>query len=154
VAKVSTSNRAAVDDVAARIVELSRLHSPLTHRSPRWLDEELTFSQMRILFMLSEQGPLTMSRLAEILSVTPATATGVIERLEKRGLVARSHRGDDRRIVETSLTERGAEMIRGAAGARLDMMREMLSVLTPEELGTLNALLATAVARLSERGSG
>ena len=109
---------------------------------------------MRILFMLSEQGPLTMSRLAETLSVTPATATGVIERLEKRGLVARSHRGDDRRIVETSLTERGAEMIRGAAGARLDMMREMLSVLTPEELGTLNALLATAVARLSERGSG
>ena len=138
-----------VEQVAARVDELMRLQHPLERPSPGWLDQELTFSQLRVLFLLSEQGPLTMSRLAEILGVTPATATGVIERLEKRGLATRSHRGDDRRVVESALSAQGTQMIRNATGARLEMMRQWLAVLTPDELTQLERLLSSAIQRLS-----
>ena len=139
---------ASAEGIAERIDELVRVLNPLNQPAPPWLDQELTFSQFRVLYLSSEQGPITMSRLAEILDVTPATATGVIERLEKRGLAERSHRGDDRRVVECSLSEAGRQMVGAATGARLDQMRQWLSVLTPDELGQLDRLLSNVIARL------
>src|SRR6266536_5664260 len=77
-----------VDDVAARFGALARLQHPRRTaseaRSPRWLAHELTFSQLRLLFLLREQGPIAMSRLAETLGVTGATASGVVDRIERR----------------------------------------------------------------------
>jgi MarR family transcriptional regulator, organic hydroperoxide resistance regulator len=142
---------ASAETIAARIEELLRVLHPLNQPAPPWLDQELTFSQFRVLYLLGEQGPLPMSRLAEFLDVTPATATGVIERLEKRGLAARSHRGDDRRVVECSLSHAGRQMVGAATGARIDDMRQWLSVLTPDELAQLDQLLANVIERLSAR---
>jgi DNA-binding MarR family transcriptional regulator len=139
------------EGIAERIEELVRVLNPLDEPAPPWLDQELTFSQLRVLYLLSEQGPITMSRLAEVLAVTPATATGVIERLEKRGLAERSHRGDDRRIVECSLSDAGRQMVGAATGARLDQMRQWVSVLTPAELRRLDRLLSNVIDRLSKR---
>ena len=137
--------------IATRIDELVRILNPLDQPAPPWLDQELTFSQLRVLYLLSEHGPIPMSRLAEYLDVTPATATGVIERLEKRGLAERSHRGDDRRVVECSLSDAGRQMVGASTGARLDQMRQWLSVLTPDELGQLDKLLSNVIARMSAR---
>ena len=139
------------EHIANRIEDLLRVLHPLNQPAPPWLDQELTFSQFRVLYLLSEQGPITMSRVAEILDVTPATATGVIERLEKRGLAERTHRGDDRRVVECNLSAAGRQMVGAATGARLDEMRQWLSVLTPDELGQLDRLLSNVIARLSQR---
>jgi DNA-binding MarR family transcriptional regulator len=150
VAKASLE-AASPEGIATRIDELVRVLNPLNQPAPPWLDQELTFSQFRVLYLLSEQGPITMSRLAEILDVTPATATGVIERLEKRGLAERSHRGDDRRVVECNLSEAGRQMVGAATGARLDQMRHWLSVLTPNELDQLDRLLSNVIARLTQR---
>jgi MarR family transcriptional regulator, organic hydroperoxide resistance regulator len=139
----------ATSRIAERIEELSRLQHPPEHPFPNWLDQELTFSQLRVLYLLAERGPKTMSSLADALQVTPATATGVVERLEKRGLAVRSHRGDDRRVVECGLTNDGEQMVRSATGARLDLMRQWLSVLTPDELTLLDGLLTSAITRLA-----
>ena len=142
---------ASPESIANRKDELVRVLNTLKQPAPPWLDQELTFSQFRVLYLLSEQGPITMSRLAEVLDVTPATATGVIERLEKRGLAERSHRGDDRRVVECSLSEAGQQMVGAATGARLDQMRHWLSVLEPDELGQLDRLLSNVIDRLTHR---
>jgi DNA-binding MarR family transcriptional regulator len=128
-----------------------RVLHPLNKPAPPWLEQELTFSQFRVLHLLSEHGPIPMSRLAETMEVTPATATGVIERLEKRGLVERSHRGDDRRVVECELSDAGRNMVAAATGARLDGMRQWLSVLTPDELAQLDQLLSNVIDRLIAR---
>ena len=42
--------------------------------------------------------------------VTPANITGIVDRLEKKGLVVRNRQRDDRRIILLTLTEEGAEL--------------------------------------------
>lgn len=104
-----------------------------------------------MLFLLREQGPMPMSRLAEILGVTSATASGIVERIERRGLVERLHRAEDRRVVECALTEQGERITREMAGARLDAFRQMLAVLTPAELAQFDRLLTLVAERLAAR---
>jgi DNA-binding MarR family transcriptional regulator len=140
-----------VDDVAGRLAQLARLQQSHRKASPPWLAHELTFSQVRVLFLLREQGPMPMSRLAEILGVTSATASGIVERIERRGLVERLHRAEDRRVVECALTEQGERITREMAGARLDAFRQMLAVLTPAELAQFDRLLTLVAERLAAR---
>lgn len=140
-----------VDDVAGRLAQLGRFQRSRHAGSPDWLAHELTFGQLRILFLLREHGSLTMSGLAELLGVTAATASGVVDRIERTGLVTRHHRLDDRRVVDVVLTEEGERTLREMAGARLDAMRQTLEVLTPDELAEFDRLLGVIVDRLAAR---
>ena len=142
-----------VDEVAARLSRLARLQASGRGAAPRWLAQELTFSQLRVLFLLREEGPLTMSRLAESLGVTSATASGIVDRIERRGLVERIHRADDRRVVECALTDEGLRLVRELAGARLDAFRQMLAVLTPDELADFDRLIGVVIDRLGAGSS-
>jgi DNA-binding MarR family transcriptional regulator len=139
-----------VDDVAKHLEELSRFHRR-AGRAPRWLAHELTFSQLRLLFLLREEGPVSMSRLARTLGVTVATASELIDRIEKRGLATRRHRSDDRRVVECALGERGQRLLRDMAGARLEAVRKTLDVLTADELAQFDRLLGVIGERLAAR---
>jgi DNA-binding MarR family transcriptional regulator len=145
-----TSEAVSVEDVAKHLEQLSRFYRRPS-RAPRWLAHELTFSQLRLLFLLREEGPVSMSRLAETLGVTVATASGLIDRIEKRGLATRRHRSDDRRVVECALGERGQRLLREMAGARLEAVRQTLDVLTPEELTQFDRLLGLIGERLAAR---
>lgn len=136
-----------IDDVAARVQQLGRLQHHVGARSPGWLAHELTFSQVRVLFLLRDQGPVTMSQLASVLGVTAATASGVVDRIERHELVARRHRADDRRVVECALTEEGERLLREMAGAHVDALRQTLGVLSPAELAEFNRLLGLIVER-------
>lgn len=149
--EVSSAAPLSVDDVARRLSQLARFQRPRNAGSPDWLSRELTFGQLRILFLLRDHRSLTMSGLAEMLGVTPATVSGVVERIERTGLVTRRHRLDDRRVVEVALTDEGDRTLREMAGARLDAMRQTLEVLTPDELAEFDRLLGIIVARLDER---
>jgi DNA-binding MarR family transcriptional regulator len=135
------------EDVAARLQQFIRLHRPGGPRSPGWLAHDLTFSQVRVLFLLRDEGPVAMSRLAAALGVTAATASGVIERLERHGLVARRHRADDRRVVECALADEGERLLREMAGAHVDALRRTLAVLSPAELAEFHRLLGLIVER-------
>jgi DNA-binding MarR family transcriptional regulator len=148
--EVITERRApSVDEVAGRLGQLARLQRRPHSAAPSWLAQEMTFSQLRVLFLLREEGSLTMSRLAETLGVTGATASGIVDRIERRGLVERVHRADDRRVVECVLTDDGLRLVREMAGARLDAFRQMLGVLTPDELGEFDRLIGVVIERLA-----
>jgi DNA-binding MarR family transcriptional regulator len=154
VAELITEHRAtSVDEVAARLSRLARLQASGHGAAPGWLAQEMTFSQLRVLFLLREEGPLTMSRLAESLGVTSATASGIVDRIERRGLVERIHRADDRRVVECALTDGGLRLVRELAGARLDAFRQMLAVLTPDELADFDRLIGVVIDRLGAASS-
>ena len=49
--------------------------------------------------VLEDTGPIPMGRLAELLDVSVASATGIVGRMERRGLVTRRHGESDRRVV-------------------------------------------------------
>ena len=89
------------------LVHAGRLLRATQGGIPGWIAEDLTFGQLRLLFWLCGQGPVSMSRLSEWSSTGPSAVTGAVERLEQHGLLARRHREDDRRVVEVELTEAG-----------------------------------------------
>ena len=139
------STRTTLDDTLGRIQSLLQ-----TARigPPRWVQHDLTFGQLRLLFILA-QAPVSIGGLADTLAVTDATASEIVDRLEKRGLATRSHRADDRRVVECSISGEGTRLLADVNGARREALRASLSVLTPAELAQFDTLVATMVERLS-----
>jgi DNA-binding MarR family transcriptional regulator len=134
-----------IEDV---IEALGSLWGEDAHDVPEWVAQELTFSQMRLLFLLSKNGPAPMSRIAEWLGVGLPTASGDVERVERHGLVSRHHRMDDRRVVDCQLTDAGRRLIDEISGMRLEMMRQVLGVLSEEELAQMTRLVTAMVQRM------
>lgn len=118
---------------------------------PDWAAQELTFGQMRLLFLLSKHGPSPMSHIAEWLGVGLPTASGTVERVERHGLVERRHRVDDRRVVECQLTVAGRELLEEIAGMQRDVLRRTLGVLTGDELRELARLISIVAERTKSR---
>jgi len=118
---------------------------------PEWVAQELIFGQMRLLFLLSKHGPSPMSHIAEWLGVGLPTASGIVERVERHGLVARQHRLDDRRVVDCQLTDAGLHLIDEISGMRLEMMRRFLGVLTEDELAEMARLITLVLERTRSR---
>jgi len=135
--------------IEAAIDVLSSLWEKDAHDVPEWVAQELTFSQMRLLFLLSKNGPAPMSRIAEWLQVGLPTASGAVERIERHGLAARQHRLDDRRVVECHLTDAGRQLIAQISGSRIEMMRQLLRVLNDEELEQMSRLVTAMAERLN-----
>jgi len=81
--------------------------------TPEWLQLDLTFQQMKVLYILKHNGTLKMKELHEKLGVSMPTITGIVNRLVERKdgipLVARENCPEDRREVWARLTTAGAE---------------------------------------------
>lgn len=77
-------------------------------------DYGLTAPQRWALATLHREGPLTTGRLAEALHVHQSSASVLLKRMERRGLVRRTRAREDRRRVRAELTERGTALAREA----------------------------------------
>jgi DNA-binding MarR family transcriptional regulator len=82
-----------------------------------------------------------MGRIADMYEVRHTGATGIVERIERHGLLERRHRADDRRVVECRLTRAGEELLDELAGLSRASLERALSVLTADELRELDRLL-------------
>ena len=67
----------------------------------------LTGPQLICLREIQRSGPLNPGQLARSVSLSPATVTGILDRLEGRALVTRRRRHRDKRQVLVQLTEAG-----------------------------------------------
>ena len=63
---------------------------------------------------LYENGPLSASMIAKHILVKSSTVTGIIDRLELKGLVTRSRNTVDRRVITIELTEAGKALAQAA----------------------------------------
>ena len=95
--------------IVGLIQSLRRSINPI--RSEEWAQLDLTMPQLKAVIMLDAQGPMPMSRLAGALGVATPTATGIIDRLEERGLVVRESEPSDRRVVNCGLSNEGREIV-------------------------------------------
>ena len=129
----------AISDVVEHVRDLARR---LPSGVPDWAAAELTFGQLRLLSRLYREEPASMGAVAEWLGSGLPAATGMIERLERHGLVERHHRTDDRRIVEAQTTERGRELVADILGIRTEGLRRLFALLEPAELRELGRLFA------------
>ena len=133
-------------DIEAHVLELGWI---MPKGPPDWAHHDLTFGQLRLLFILGQSGPISIGQLADTLGVADATASEFGDRVERRGLAIRSHRADDRRVVDCRLSDEGARLLAEIAGARQEAMRRVLTVLTPEELADVDRLLRVVAERLA-----
>jgi DNA-binding MarR family transcriptional regulator len=83
---------------------------------------ELKDVDLDCLDLISRHGPLSPSALARRAGLHPATMTGILDRLERGGWVARERDPADRRaVVVRALRDRGAELLRLYAGMNTSM---------------------------------
>jgi DNA-binding MarR family transcriptional regulator len=101
--------------------------------------ENLTASQGKTLTVL-RRGPVAMRALAEILACDASNVTGIINRLEKRGLVRREPSALDRRVTNLVITPEG-EQVTDAIRAKMRVTREGLDRLSEQEREQLGVLL-------------
>jgi DNA-binding MarR family transcriptional regulator len=114
----------------------------LTSWSPReragafrhWLRGSLSLVHLHVLTVLESDGPLAMSKLAEALDVSVASATGIVDRMEQRGLVGRRREPDDRRVVLVHATDAGDSVFRDLAMDRRKHLARLLDRMTDAEL--------------------
>jgi DNA-binding MarR family transcriptional regulator len=99
-----------------------------------WLKGSLSLIHLHVLTILEAEGPLPMSRLADTLDVSVASATGIVTRMEERGLVERRHDSEDRRVVHVVPTEAGVAVFRDMLQQRREHLRGVLGRLTEIEL--------------------
>lgn len=71
------------------------------------LGQEFSFSQVMILQTLLREKTMQMKDLAKYLGLSKANATGLVDRLVKKGLIERTHSAEDRRAVIVKLTPIG-----------------------------------------------
>src|SRR6476660_8554654 len=73
-------------------------------------DFELSPTQCHVLHLIEPGRPLPMSRLADTLSCDASNVTGLVDRLESRGLVQRQTAERDRRVKVLQLTPAGTRL--------------------------------------------
>jgi DNA-binding MarR family transcriptional regulator len=105
---------------------------------------DLSPVQCHVLHLLEPGRPVPMGRLAATLSCDASNVTGLIDRLESRGLVERRPSPEDRRVKVLQLTPAGsrirAQLLRRMTGRALPLSR-----LSPEQQRTLVKILEALV---------
>jgi DNA-binding MarR family transcriptional regulator len=145
------ARRALADDLIDELTGWSPPERLLTLRG--WHRGAYSLIQLIVLTVLEAEDPLSMRRIAEALDVSDASATGIVDRIERRGLVERRHAADDRRVVLVHLTERGAAVFREIKQRRRARLSLLVAELGDDDLvALLTGLRAMreAVRRLHE----
>lgn len=75
---------------------------------------QLTAPQLLCLQAIVDHGPLTAARIAEAVYLSPSTLVGILDRLERKGLIERVRDEDDRRLIKLTATQRGLELSKTA----------------------------------------
>lgn len=107
-----------------------------------------------VLTLVAENPGGSLVRLARALSVTAPNITAFVDRLEAKGLVARTASTQDRRAQVLHATRKGMDIVRDATQKLVGMEQQVLA-LTPGEQAILSELLhKVACARDALRASG
>ncbi|MEZ4485262.1 MAG: MarR family transcriptional regulator [Syntrophotaleaceae bacterium] len=88
-----------------RIIRAVEIHSE------SWSDHQITGPQLGCLAAVKESGPLTTTKLAQAIYLSPSTIVGIIDRLAEKGLVVRQRSSKDRRQVQVCPTAAGEQLL-------------------------------------------
>jgi DNA-binding MarR family transcriptional regulator len=132
------------DDIAILVIEVARaLATGFTRQAS---ERGLTFPQA---FLIRQLGrPLSMKAAADRMHCDASNLTGIVDRLEARGLVVRRPHPTDRRVKELVLTDAG-ERLRNQLD-KLPPYAPRLSELSADDRATLIELLRRTLASLHE----
>lgn len=138
------------------LLNLMRTNDLFMNRLGRLLRQfDLTPSQFNVLRILRGEGkPLPSLEIAgRMIQVVPAI-TGLIDRLEKQGLVSRKRCEEDRRVVYVELTSKARKILDETDEPITSLHTRLLGHLGPDELAELSRLLVKARESLADEEEG
>lgn len=121
------------------------------HMTPLFTGLGLQEGEFDVLATLRRSGlpyRLSPTQLYEAMMLTSGGMTARLNRMEKRGLIARQPNPDDRRGVLVQLTDRGRDLVERAVALHAENETRLLSALTTDEQMQLNGLLRKLAAGL------
>ena len=131
----------AVKALMLRLVQVRQIRDPLAHLHP-----DLTGPQIHVIACLGVvKQPMPTTDLAHRICASAPTMTGIVDRLERQGLVTRLRSDDDRRVVQIALTDAGENAFRTLEGDFHDKMSNLLACLSSEERSTFVHLIGRIV---------
>jgi DNA-binding MarR family transcriptional regulator len=122
----------------------------LTRLQAQWdvpviMELDLTMQQLRALTFIAHAEGLTAQGLAAHLKVSAATVSGLLGRLERRGLVRRQPSATDHRAKQILLTDEGAELLQRLDTVGTELWARVAGELTEAEVSQLVALTSRIV---------
>ncbi|MEJ8566066.1 MarR family winged helix-turn-helix transcriptional regulator [Elongatibacter sediminis] len=109
---------------------------------------DLTGPQLACLRELARLGELPTTRLAAAVSLSPATVTGILDRLEQAGLLERQRPESDKRCVMVTLSAAGRDALRHAPPLLQDGFTQRFRALSAASQSQLDRALQEIVAMM------
>jgi MarR family transcriptional regulator, 2-MHQ and catechol-resistance regulon repressor len=123
------------------LVFMKAFQALVPHAAGSIKQTKLGDSDFRVLEVLLHKGPLPVNTIGPKVWLTPGSISVAVDRLVKRGLVARKERAQDRRVRQVELTGKGRALIVRAFRAHAAAMEKAMRVLSKKERLTLQHLL-------------
>jgi len=121
-----------------------------------WVERQcgLSAAQLWALWEVDRSPGMSVSEIARRLSIKPATASNLLDKVEGKGLLRRSRQGPDQRVVQLFVTEDGAELLATAPLPAQGALLDALTRLREDELDELSQGLEALVDILHTKDEG
>lgn len=129
------------------VVQQLRIVYRAMQEHSRWVEKQcgVTAAQLWALWELSARPGLRVSELSQALSLHQSTTSNLLDKLEKKGLVARRRGGPDQRVVQIDLTAAGETIVARAPRPAQGAISAALARLPATELAGLERGLAALI---------
>jgi len=105
----------------------------------------ITGPQLWAIKIIGDMSPVKVSDIARRMYIHPATAVGILDRLESRNLVKRVRSKDDKRVVKVTLTDDGKKLVKKSPEVAQGLLVKGLEVLSVERLQEIYSALEELV---------
>jgi len=119
-----------------RLIQARELYTKELHKK-----YAVTAAQLNCVLALKECGPLPPSQIARVIMVKSSTVTGIIDRLEQKGLVVRLRNSPDRRVITIQLTAAGKRLANNAPPPIQQKILDGLKKLSKDDIKRIVASL-------------
>lgn len=101
----------------------------------------LNISEFAVMELLYHKGPQPINRIQERILIANSSTTYILDKLEKKNYIIRERDENDRRSMKAALTEEGDNLISSIFPAHSELLTDLFSALSDEELSAFREML-------------
>ena len=100
-------------------------------------DSGFTFPQLSVISILAKNGKQKVSDISERIGLSDSTVSGILDRLEQKGIIERKRNKDDRRVVKIYLSNGSQEICQEFHRKREEYFAHLLKELSEQEINDI-----------------